>query len=65
MEYYAHEDQSLVGHLREVGRNSARFASFFDAREQGLLAGLLHDLGKAEKEFQRRIELAREGKKRV
>ena len=62
MEYYAHEGQSLVEHLRAVANFASRFASYFDAREHGCLAGLLHDLGKAEHEFQKRIALARDGK---
>ena len=55
MEYYAHEGQSLVEHLREVANFAARFASFFNAREHGRLTGLLHDLGKTEEKFQKRI----------
>ena len=63
MEFYAHEGQTLVEHLREVANFAARFASFFDACEHGRLTGMLHDLGKAEHEFQKRIALARDGKR--
>ena len=63
MEYYAHEGQSLVSHLHEVASFASQFASFFKAHEHGRLAGLLHDLGKAEEDFRKRIELARNGKR--
>ena len=64
MEYYAHEGQSLAEHLREVANFASRFASFFDACEQGRLTGLLHDLGKAEEEFQKRIQEGEQNGKR-
>ena len=64
MEYYAHQGQSLVKHLSGVANYAAQFASFFEAREHGRLAGLLHDLGKAEEEIQKRIKTDdRNGKK--
>ena len=55
MGYKAHKDQSLVEHLRGVADYAAHFAKFFGATEHGHLAGLLHDLGKAEEKFQKRI----------
>lgn len=55
MKLYAHENQSLAAHLKGVAERAAYFASFFGATEHGRLAGLLHDLGKAEEEFQKRI----------
>lgn len=55
MKLYAHQNQSLAAHLIGVAELAARFTSFFGSSEHGRLAGLLHDLGKAEDEFQKRI----------
>jgi CRISPR-associated endonuclease/helicase Cas3 len=51
----AHKDQTLISHLEGVSLQAECFAAAFDASEQGKIAGLLHDLGKAEPEFQKRI----------
>jgi CRISPR-associated endonuclease/helicase Cas3 len=51
----AHPDQSLVKHLLGVARRAKDFAARFQGENQAELAALLHDLGKAEKEFQDRI----------
>lgn len=44
--------QSLESHLRGVGRLSGQFADKFGLPVQGLLMGLLHDLGKYSTDFQ-------------
>lgn len=51
----AHKEHLLVRHLEDVAKRSAEFAAAFDASEQGRLAGFLHDIGKAEDQFQERI----------
>jgi CRISPR-associated endonuclease/helicase Cas3 len=49
------EWEELDAHLQAVARESKKFASAFDAGEWGRLAGLWHDLGKAQKKFQNRL----------
>lgn len=53
--YFAHKDQLLSEHLKDVGARAADFAKAFDAFLHGQIAGLLHDLGKTETEFQKRL----------
>lgn len=65
--YYAHsreDDQGrlpedawelLADHLMAVGHRAGRFAAVFGAEALGRLAGLLHDLGKADPAFQARL----------
>ena len=48
-------EQTILEHLTGTANLAARFASGFDALEQGKLAGMLHDIGKYSKEFQNRI----------
>lgn len=47
--------EPLADHLRKVADLAAGFASAFDAREWGRLAGLWHDLGKYQPKFQDRL----------
>lgn len=54
--YFAHKDHILSQHLKDVGEKASVFAGSFDAPYMGRIAGLLHDLGKVEPEFQQRLE---------
>ena len=58
--YLAHisedgREEAVRTHLEETAKLAARFASSFDAEEQGFLAGMAHDIGKYSDAFQRRI----------
>ncbi len=55
MTLLAHPNQPLADHLRRVAEKAKEFARVFGGEEHAYLAGLLHDLGKAEVEFQKRI----------
>jgi len=63
-EYIAHrrekdgEVQCLSLHLKEVSEKAGKFASKIGLQEHGELIGLLHDIGKASKEFQDYIKSA-------
>jgi len=69
---YAHsanvrgERQLLVDHLRNVGALARQFAEPFDGGDLAFLAGLWHDVGKADPEWQRRlIECEQEVRQRI
>ncbi|MBI4685352.1 MAG: CRISPR-associated helicase Cas3' [Nitrospirae bacterium] len=63
-EYVAHRRekdgiiQSLSKHLKEVSEQAGKFASKVGLKEQGEVVGLLHDIGKASKEFEQYIKSA-------
>lgn len=63
-EYIAHRRekdgliQSLSKHLKEVSEQAGKFASKVGLKEQGEVIGLLHDIGKASKEFEQYIKSA-------
>jgi CRISPR-associated endonuclease/helicase Cas3 len=62
-QFLAHPDQSLVEHLIGVARWAKKFAAHFQGEDHAELAGLLHDLGKAEEGFKARMVAVKAGKK--
>jgi CRISPR-associated endonuclease/helicase Cas3 len=52
------EPQYLSDHLNEVSKLAGQFADKIGLKESGEILGLLHDLGKASKEFQDYIQSA-------
>ena len=52
----AHPGQSLVAHLVGVASRAETFAASFQGEPHARLAGLLHDLGKADDSFRQRME---------
>lgn len=52
------EMQGIAEHLREVSNKAGNFALKIGLKEQGELIGLLHDFGKASREFQQYIKSA-------
>lgn len=47
--------QTVEEHLKGTAELAKQFAQAFDAREQGCLIGLAHDIGKCSEEFQERL----------
>ncbi|MFQ5739188.1 MAG: CRISPR-associated endonuclease Cas3'' [Acidobacteriota bacterium] len=49
-------EDPLYSHLQDVADRAAEYAKAFDASAEARLAGLLHDLGKYGRLFQRRLQ---------
>ena len=60
MEYLAHIDgdreQSVKEHLQGTAELAEKFAAKFRKADWGYCCGMLHDIGKYSKEFQRKIQ---------
>lgn len=60
MKYIAHKDgervQSVKAHLEGTAERAGDFAEKFGKREWGYCCGMLHDIGKYAKEFQKKIQ---------
>jgi len=55
-DYWARPGQLLKNHLNNTAYLAARFAKAFSSEEWGRLAGLWHDLGKYQQEFQDKLK---------
>lgn len=60
MQYIAHKDgereQTMKDHLTGTAQLSGKFAAKFGKEEWGYCCGILHDIGKYSKEFQKKIQ---------
>lgn len=60
MKYIAHKEgereQSVKEHLEGTANLAGKFADKFEKKEWGYCCGILHDIGKYSKEFQRKIK---------
>lgn len=60
MQYIAHKDgereQTIQEHLTGTAQLSGKFAARFGKEEWGYCCGMLHDIGKYSKEFQKKIK---------
>ena len=60
MGYIAHKDgervQTVKEHLEGTAERAGNFAEKFGKREWGYCCGMLHDIGKYSKEFQKKIQ---------
>ena len=60
MKYIAHRDegreQSILDHLQGTAEKARDFAEVFGKGDWGYCCGMLHDIGKYSKEFQRKIQ---------
>ena len=55
VDFEVHPGHPLVEHLESVAEMARRFSAEFGSGDWGYLAGLWHDLGKFQAEFQRRL----------
>lgn len=60
MKYIAHKDgereQTIKEHLTGTARLAGQFAEKFGSKDWGYCGGMLHDIGKYSKEFQKKIQ---------
>ena len=60
MKYIAHREeereQLLLDHLTGTAEKAKKFAEVFGKGDWGYCCGMLHDIGKYSKEFQRKIQ---------
>lgn len=60
MKYIAHKDgereQTIKEHLIGTAELAEQFAAKFESKDWAYCAGMLHDIGKYSKEFQKKIK---------